>query len=202
MSSDQPAPAARRATSAMMATAGMMMLYPRAKRELTQAFSAEEVEAMAPAEVTLRWIDWDLRRVCDDQQKWTLLPADLRRPFVAKAEADLDAYVRNKSQFGPAMIVGLLLPAVRAASAAEERVSGYVALFQTAEAIRAHAAKHGEFPASLDKLDPLPALKNPRSGGSFTYERTETEGGPVAILSLDDAAADVQNKSYRLRLRK
>lgn len=71
-----------------------------------------------------------------------------------------------------ALVVGLLSPASTQARAAGGRSERQLHLLVTLEALRMHAASHGELPESLEQLDPVPAWNDPVTTQPFSYQRT------------------------------
>lgn len=74
------------------------------------------------------------------------------------------------------IVTSLLLPALTAANAAEDRTNSQLALVQLAAAIAVYRAEHGAYPEKLDDLVPgiLPALPvDLYHAKPFAYQRTE-----------------------------
>lgn len=129
---------------------------------------------MSPSEAVMRGTWERVRRIQDDFAKWALLPRTASEDYWREGEESLQM---NGSVSEPATILlNLLMPAMQAAQSAGTRTEQSVAFLATIEAIRMHAAEHGQLPASLENLQPVPALRDPATGAMFTYERTsETE---------------------------
>lgn len=74
--------------------------------------------------------------------------------------------------------------------------------WQTTEVIRAYAAVNDAFPKSLEDLEPLPALLNPRTGKHFGYAvKKDDQGKEYAVLSADDHESLHQNRIVQIHLR-
>lgn len=157
--------------------AGMVVLgFSETARIYLQqiGYTSEEVAAMSPSEAVMRGTWERVRRIQDDFAKWALLPRTASEDYWREGEESLQM---NGSVSEPATILlNLLMPAMQAAQSAGTRTEQSVAFLATIEAIRMHAAEHGQLPASLENLQPVPALRDPATGAMFTYERTsETE---------------------------
>ncbi|HIM30375.1 MAG TPA: hypothetical protein EYG57_12630 [Planctomycetes bacterium] len=68
--------------------------------------------------------------------------------------------------------------------------------------IRAYAAVNDALPRSLEKLEPLPALLNPRTGKHFGYAvKKDDQGKEYAVLSADDHESVHQNRIMQIHFR-
>ena len=184
---------------ALLATTVLAVTYPQAKVGLAKAgIDESEISRMSAAEAVLRWTDFEVQRVADDMQKWTLLPPQIGQAYLRASDTTLKKYIQENGKTAPVVLIGLLMPSVNAAANAETRIQVHADLLQTAEAVRAHAHQSGRLPKSLDNLKPLPALSNPRTGRPFAY-RLEDEG-QTAVLAADDSPEPWANRVFRIRL--
>ncbi|WP_164101216.1 hypothetical protein [Candidatus Laterigemmans baculatus] len=137
-------------------------------------YSPEAVQAMSPSEAVLRGIRERLQRLQDEQAKWALLPYRIAKDYEAQTA---DAVRSRDGATDPASVmVSLLAPAVEAAHAASVQTEQTAAFSATIEALRMHAAEHGQFPESLENLKPVPAIPDPATGEHFGYEKiSDTE---------------------------
>lgn len=175
-----------------------------AKNGLVKAgFNEKKVKQMSPAEAVLRWIDYEGSRIVDDRQKWMMLPRSIRGQYLDRGKQQAQgAGNRNFMSLGPQTIIDLLLPAVAATQNAERRLQVILDLLQTTEAIRAYVAVNDAFPKSLEKLEPLPALLNPRTGEPFGYAlKKDDKGKEYAVLTANDHHLIRQNRIVRIQLR-
>jgi hypothetical protein len=133
---------------------------------------------MTPSEAILRATRHDLLRARDEQLKWMLLPESLDHTPIPEMNLSYDPFEyreRDPIPFPAARILtGLLTPAVNAARDAGVRSQQNVAVLATVEALRMHAARHGQFPETLEQLDPVPAWSDPVTNQPFFYEQRST----------------------------
>lgn len=123
----------------------------------------------------------------------------MRMEYVQRSEAEMAALNTSEGQFNnlASTLAGMLLPAVTAAERAGRRTRQTIARLATVEAIRDHAARHGQLPQSLNELSQLPAWPDPFTQRPFGYERnSETR----AVLRSEPAYRDDPNAVIVLKL--
>lgn len=122
-----------------------------------------QADELSTAEVVLRATALDLERTTDKFAKWTLLPALLRGSNLHRTEETLRGITNLKKMNSPvSLLAGLLLPAAEAANTAGMRaIQGHYES-ATLQALRAHAAVHGELPTTLKEVE-LPAWPDPNA---------------------------------------
>jgi len=159
----------------MIATISMVT-YPRGKQWLIErGADPEDVEAMHPAEVTLRFLIYNFESSRDELFKWTELPYWQARDGVRNAEAALEA------RDGPGnMLAETLLPAVSSVLRGQAQLDRRVAALRVVEAVRAHVAATGTPPATLQDIEKTPVPIDPMTGERFEYQAT---GAGVRIAS-------------------
>jgi hypothetical protein len=143
-------------------------------------------------------VDWNL--VLRETNRWydrleaaAKLPDRRQREnALAQIEADLKSMVadvrtpsrwikgvvsrRQRSQIVSEIMLGLFLPAITAASEAQDRGNTSFELIRLAAALAVYRAEHGAYPANLDQLVPDTVTHLPidlYSGGPFIYKRDE-----------------------------
>lgn len=141
-----------------------------------QGLSKDALETMTYSEAAIRATRERLLKLQSEYYKWSLVP---------RSEANInelaEQYLKDQmthDRLHPAtLLASLLLPAVQAAQAAGDRVLTKRNQLITLEAIRAYAAANdNRLPASLEKLQPLPAWKQAGTAKPFEYERiSDTE---------------------------
>ena len=159
-------------------------------------YAPEEVRAMSPSEAVLRSTREQLRRIQDAYLKWTLLPHRLAGEYGIQEELSLQP--EGNLTDPAAIMVSLLLPAIRAAQDAALRTEQSVAFLATVEALRMYAAEQGRFPDSLDHLQPVPAFPDPATGTHFQYERISDA---EARLERSEVRPGQPETKFRLELR-
>lgn len=157
----------RAATVAFMGAA-----YPGAKKFLIQeaGMSSAKVESYPRIQAVLLAMKRYYEFARDEQFKWDFVPYAQSQEEHALPSMS-ERWAEDEAKYGwitkPA---GLLLPALAAIRTAQQRNQQQIALLQTIESLRVHAANHhGQFPESLDDLL-LPAPLDPISGEAFQYE--------------------------------
>ncbi len=106
----------------------------------------------------------------DEHFKWMHLPFWQARTKGDPAEVDSAMKAQSDRYGWCALPTQLLLPAIRAAQAAEARCDQTIALIQTVEAVRMYAASHqGKLPPSLNAMR-VPAPIEPFTGKPIDYE--------------------------------
>jgi hypothetical protein len=162
------------------------------KRMLERGYSKEEVAKMSVAQVLLTDAALDIEMFTQELEKSIHLPfADAER-FTGAWEQKMAK--QSPTRFG-AMITQMAAPAITQVRRAGYRVHAEINLLMAIESLRNHAAVHGEFPDSLDKLD-LPVRKNPITDKPFQYS---LENGNAVIVFEPDAR---QVRRYEISINK
>ncbi|MEZ6135238.1 MAG: hypothetical protein R3C53_10040 [Pirellulaceae bacterium] len=173
------------------------------KQRLVEAgMERQQVDAMPDLQAILVDTSRSIRVFSDELSKAQLLPGALGQQVAEKAHRKFEQWVReNERKSGAAVLMGLLFPAVQAASTAGARQEYLINRLMTIEALRMHAATHdGELPRKLSELDPVPALPNPFNGEAFDY-RVEQDGQhSVITLSADVPRGFEYFKEIKVRL--
>jgi hypothetical protein len=101
-------------------------------------------------------------------------------------------------------IAGLLLPAVEAVLRADVRAARNLAVLQTIEAIRMHAAEADDkLPKSLAEITVVPVPNNPATGEPFPYQLDAASGAAtLEVPTLEGYQPRHDGKRYVLRIRK
>lgn len=188
----------------MMITAGAMQAYPLAKSALiADGIPAEAVDAMPVAEVVIRHMRRQLHRLGDDLQKWLLLPPEVQRLTEASREDPISAILeKHDTPLDPVRIFVQLLPRFPTAASVQSRRQAQVDAQMTLEAIRAYAAAHdGQLPERLDQLEPLPALRDPRTGEPFEWEVHARDGVSEGVLRVANHYRPDVTLEYHVRVR-
>jgi hypothetical protein len=150
------------------------------KRMLERGYSSEDVTKMSVAQVLLTDTALDIDMFTQDLEKSIHLPfADAQR-FTKEWEQKMDR--KSPTRFG-AMLTRMIAPATSQVRSAGYRVQAHINLLMAVESLRNHAAVHGKFPESLDKLE-LPVRENPMTAKPFQYS---IEAGKAVIVFERDA---------------
>jgi hypothetical protein len=159
--------------------------YPRGKKLLIAAgIPVADVEKMPVAEVALRGMMQDYRRVRDENFKWSYVPYAQRGDGPKRAAKEIE----NATAHVEGYPFVSLLSAVSAVSLAQVRSERLVAIHAAVEALRIHAAAHGgQLPARLSDVTLAPVLDDPLTGKQFGYTVT---GRTAAITSPAPAGLD------------
>jgi len=122
-----------------------------------------QADELSTAEVVLRATALDLERTTDKFVKWMLLPTSLRGSNLHRTEETLRGITNLKEMISPvSLMAGLLMPAAVAANTAGMRAIQAHYESATLQALRAHAAVHGELPTTLKEIE-LPAWPDPKA---------------------------------------
>ena len=150
------------------------------KRMLERGYSKEDVTKMSVAQLLLTDMALDIETFTQELEKSIHLPfADAQR-FTKEWEQKMDR--TSPTRFG-AMITGMIAPAISQVRSAGYRAQAKINLLMAIESLRNHAAVHGKFPESLDKLE-LPVRENPMTDKPFQYS---LENGKAVIVFESDA---------------
>jgi hypothetical protein len=167
-------------------------------------------------------VDWNL--ILRDVNKWYDRLADAanlasrpeRQAAFDKIEADMERLVaenqrpmklalstvsrHQRSEVIAAMMIGMFLPAVSAATNAEDRANAVMQLTQLAAALAEHRAAHGEYPVKLDQLVPGVLDKLPldiHTASPFIYRR---DGDGYLVYSAGDNGKDDGGSNERMNI--
>ena len=189
--------------SRLAATAGLMLIYPDAKKRLSEdGMSREELEKMPVAQVVAIQASRAQKRVYHRVFKWASLPYSQQGTHAEESTKKLVADMGGQGQItaaDPLFLARLLIPAVQNAMAAEVRLQSRFAAIQTIEALRMHAAANrGQLPKSLDDVTIVPVPLNPATDKPFPYELTEG----VATLTIPTPAGRpaAEGRKYVIRM--
>lgn len=164
-----------------------------AGRLIERGAAPKTVAKMPKSRVILIDIAQSYAEVCDEMFKGAGLPFAQAAKVYKEGE---EAVKRARSRGLGGQLAALLLPAVSAASLNAARIQREIEVLRTIEAIRMHAAKHGELPGKLADIDAVPLPDNPVTGKPFGYR---LEKG-VATIEVDGPSH--YPKRYRIRLAK
>ncbi len=189
--------------SRLVATAGLMMVYPDSKKRLIEeGFDREELEKMPVARVVAIQASRAQKRVYHNVFKWTSLPYSQQGTRADESMKTMIAEMGGSLQItaaDPLFLSRLLLPAVSNAMHAEIRLQSNFAALQTIEALRMHAAANsGLLPNSLEDVTIVPIPLNPATDKPFPYE---LKGG-VATLVVPAASGQSEGhgRKYVIRM--
>ena len=172
---------------------------PAAKAALiADGLDPAAVEAMPAGQVIAVRQSRALRRLLDAYRVAAALPPRQALAAAAEAEELLKQSVRAGGPASePIPLAATMLPALRQALDAGLRVRTDLAALRVVEALRAHAAATGAFPAALGEITAVPVPENPRTGAAFPYR---LEDG-TAVLEVDRSEVAEANRVLRLTLR-
>lgn len=180
-------------------------IYPEGKRFLRKRGIPEKVVNKMPVtQVALFYEIIHNDIYYDEMAKWYGLPYPQMRAGVAKARKDFVA--AKKETIAGTILAGLFMPATAKVFDAGYRLDRRIAALRCVEAIRLHAAEHGNLPASLDDIKEVPVPADPMTGRSFQYQLN----GTTAILTappppgqtVDSARSRKMTWTYEIMLQK
>jgi len=189
--------------SRLVATAGLMMIYPEAKKRLLEeGMNREELEKMPVAQVVAIQASRAQKRLYHNVFKWTSLPYSQQVSHAEEATKKLIADMGGPGQItaaDPLFLGRLLLPAVQHAMSAEVRLQSRFAAIQTIEALRMHAASNGgKLPRSLEDVTIVPVPLNPATDKPFPYE---LHGGVATLIVAPPAGRlEAEGRKYTIRM--
>lgn len=172
-------------TKADLAATGFGLLgYTAAKKRLIAAGTdAQAVEKMAVGQVLLIDASREYQKLANEMEKTSYLPF----PEARKLRDKNRKLFRSFQPSSPGSVIAeMLLPAIEQVHTAQHRVQRDIDSMRVIEAIRMHAAKTGELPASLDDISVVPVPQNPMTGKSFVYQFEN--GAATLILPKSDGA--------------
>lgn len=158
---------------------------------------ADQVQAMSPAEVEVRFTLALFHDISDGWRKWFLVPYSQALPDVKSRGNRLFEEAKQREMIP---LLSLLTPVHSALLAAPARIDRQVARLQTIEAMRMHAAATGKLPETLADVTVVPVPLDPVTGGPFKY----TCEGDTATLDISegtDVDRQVLRVPTRIRLR-
>ena len=142
--------------------------YPGARRYLADecGLPAERLDAWPTAQVVFLAMRRFYDASNDEFAKWEATPYWIAAPKLAAAQAKIEADAKRIGpSAAPVLILGSGIVGPRSALA---RLDQQLAILQTVEALRLHAATHGDLPESLADL-PVPAPLDPATGRPIAY---------------------------------
>ena len=140
----------------------------------------------AARETALQQIEADIQQLAADTRQ----PGNWAAAVVSR---------RERSQVVAGIMLSLFLPAVTAATNAEDRGNANLELTRTVAALAIHRANSGSYPETLQELvpatiDQLPL--DPYTGGAFVYKRT---AGGYLLYCVGENGTDDGGSSERDR---
>lgn len=142
--------------------------YPKARQFLLErGFQEAQIEAMTVLQVALMHALVEYDRIYDDMVKWSNQPAWVARQGFKNNHSSLSdvRFARDLST-----LAALILPAFENVYEAQVRLERRIALLQTIEALRMHAAQNeGRLPKALAEIKNLPLPLDPSTGEAFHY---------------------------------
>ncbi len=165
---DEPAPW----ITTLGMTAALASGYPKYQAQLVAAgYTKEQLDAMCGAQLILTATVETYDHVRDDNFKWFSVP------YPQAKEGALLAQKEVAPGQAPIPLVQLLLPAARAARAAQVRQDRNIAALRCVEAIRLYAAMHdGNLPSVLSNIKEVQVPNNPQTGQPFSYKLESGHG--------------------------
>lgn len=142
--------------------------YPGARRYVAEecGLPAERLDALPTAQVVFLAMRRFYDASNDEFAKWEATPYWIAAPKLAAAQAKIEA---DAKRIGPsAMPAWFLASGIVGPRSALARLDRQLAILQTVEALRLHAATHGGLPESLAEL-PVPAPLDPATGRPIAY---------------------------------
>lgn len=159
----------------LTATAGLMLVYPEAKKRLlAEGFDKQQLDKMPTAQVVAIQASRAQKRVYHDVFKWSALPYSQQRRRVDETMQQLLNELGRPGKItaeDPLFLARLLLPGVQQAMLAEIRLQTHLSATQTIEALRMHAAANqGQLPRTLEEVTIVPVPLNPATDQPFEYQ--------------------------------
>ena len=188
-------PPAEKRAEEINAEALLEEAYPRARRALlARGRTAEQVDAMAPAEVLLVVAAETYDELRDELFKWSHVPYWEAEQNFERMEELLRGEHPRREVVVP--LASVLLPAMEATQYAVAKNERDLDALRCIEAIRLYAAAHdGKLPKRLGDITDVPVPVNPVTGKPFPY-RLE---GDAAILEGDGRPGRYRRR-YLLKL--
>jgi hypothetical protein len=143
----------------------------------TKGLSADQVEALPPAQVLLLYMAGTYHEDRDDSYRAAYLPYPQARTLLEAAQKRL----RDAPATEGHVPSRLLLPGWNKVLAAHGRLERQLAALRVIEALRMHAAAHdGQLPDKLADVTAVPLPNDPGTGRPFQYTR---EAGTATLVS-------------------
>jgi hypothetical protein len=158
---------------------------------------ADAIDAMAPAEVLLRYLSSVYRDFRDDVFKAVYLPFPKHQTVASEALKRLKTAPDTEA----CRVARLFVPAILKVQLADIRTQRRLAILQAIEALRIYAAAHnGALPDKLDQVKIAPVPDDPGTGRPFEYQR---DGNTAMLISrIPGEVPGYTALRYRVTVRK
>jgi hypothetical protein len=130
-----------------------------------QGFSDEKVAAMPVVQAVGLYTLSRYKHWRDEAFKYLSLPYHEAHARLKETEQAL-----SRAASAEAFSMSVLLPSVSRAAFISARLDRHVAMLRVIEAVRMHAAKHRQLPATLADVTIVPVPEDPVTGRPFTYQ--------------------------------
>jgi hypothetical protein len=130
----------------------------------------DRAQELSASEAVLRASKLKFARIRHRWVAWSMLPPEVWNEYESEREAAFGVNI-SRTDVMETLILNLM-PAVNAARNAGRRTNQHRNFLITAEAIRMHAARDGELPATTERLRPVPAWGDAISMKPFGYHRS------------------------------
>ena len=144
---------------------------------------------MPASQILLLYLFAYSRQIFDEYYKASYLPY-----FAAKPVLDnLSLCGKDRAQTEPVRLAQLMVPAISKVMLTQIRLERKVAALRVIEAMRIHAANHGDqLPEQLDQITEVPVPLDPSTNQAFQYRREDGKavlesripGEPLATAGL------------------
>ena len=173
--------------------------YPQARAFLVkEGFTTQQIEALPVTQVALMYSLAVYDQHFDEMYKWQSLPFWQARAGMKKAREKFDQ--ARKEQPDAMYIASYLLPRMDNVYFSKSRTDRRIALLQTVEALRLHAAQTGELPATLEDIRSVPLPLDPITGKTFEYTRAEGTATLHAPPPAGEASSERNAVRYEITL--
>jgi hypothetical protein len=172
---------------------------PAARKYLVEhnKLTADKVQAMAPAQVLLRYMVDSYKGFRDDTFEAAYLPYTEARRVFAEAEARRKAAPDTEGK----RFADALLPTIGKVQWAQTRLDRNIAALRVVEALRMYAAAHdGALPDKLSDVTIVPVPDDPGTGSPFEYKRDGD--GATLISRIPGEKLSETGLRYRLVMKK
>ena len=132
---------------------------------IERGHSRAEVDAMPVGQVVAMYLWADYVHWRDELFKWFELPYPQARQGLKRTQQQFQKWFATEGRYNPLIA---MLPGLGRAYFLQAKLDRTKAALQTIEAVRAHAARHGCLPETLNQLE-LPAPTDPVTGTPFDY---------------------------------
>jgi hypothetical protein len=162
-----------------------------AKKYLADAsgYAPTAIAQMPASQILLLYLFAYSRQIFDEYYKASYLPY-----FAAKPVLDnLSLCGKDRAQTEPVRLAQLMVPAISKVMLTQIRLERKVAALRVIEAMRIHAANHGDqLPEQLDQITEVPVPLDPSTNQAFQYRREDGKavlesripGEPLATAGL------------------